>query len=197
MSASVTGVGWLHHIRNLAQHRYATWVLAAIAFADSSFLPVPPDILLVPMVLFRPERVRALLVLCTVASSLGAALGYLIGYELWSVVGAPLVEFYGYMDAFTAYQHLVAKWGFWIIVIKALTPIPFKIAAIAAGVGAMNPLLFMLAAVLGRALHFAIVGALLVLCGDRILTLIERYERRVAIVSVVVVVTAVVVYGLR
>jgi membrane protein YqaA with SNARE-associated domain len=114
-------------------------VLAAIAFADSSFLPIPPDLLLVPMALVRPKQIWALSLICTVASSLGAVVGYLIGYGLWSLVGVPLVELYGYGNGFTAYQHLIEKWGVWIIIAKSLTPVPFKIMAIAAGVAAMSP----------------------------------------------------------
>jgi membrane protein YqaA with SNARE-associated domain len=196
MSASEAGGGWLRHVSALSRHRYSTWALAAIAFADSSFLPVPPDLLLVPMILIRPERAYFLLAVCTLASSLGAAAGYLIGYGLWSVIGAPLIEFYGYVDAFAAYQRLVENWGFWFIIAKAFTPLPFKIAAIAAGVAAMNPAVFMIAAVLGRALHFAMVGALLVLYGGRILALLARYERPFAVISVLVLIGLVVAFHL-
>jgi membrane protein YqaA with SNARE-associated domain len=194
--APVEHRGWLGRIGALAAHRHGRLALGAIAFADSSFLPVPPDLLLVPMVLFRPEQVRLLLIICTVASSLGAALGYLIGYGLWSTIGGPLVDFYGYADQFTAYQQLVAAWGFWIIIAKAFTPIPFKIAAIAAGVAAMDPVTFMVATVLGRAVHFAMVGGLLVLCGARILALIARYERMLALASILVLLAAAVFYWL-
>jgi membrane protein YqaA with SNARE-associated domain len=196
MNASATRGGWLRRVSALSNHRCATWLLAATAFADSSFLPIPPDLLLVPMILFRPERLRRLLVICTIASSLGALLGYLIGYGLWSVIGAPLVQFYGYTDAFAAYQRLVANWGVWIIIAKAFTPLPFKIAAIAAGVAAMDPVLFMVAATLGRALHFAMVGALVMLCGGRILALIGRYERTFAVISVLVLIGLVVAFHL-
>jgi hypothetical protein len=96
-------------------------VLAAIAFADSSFLPVPPDLLLVPMALVRPKQIWALSLICTVASSLGAVVGYVIGYGLWSLVGAWLVDLYGYWDGFIAYQHLIEKWGVWIIIAKSLS----------------------------------------------------------------------------
>jgi membrane protein YqaA with SNARE-associated domain len=188
MSASEAGGGWLRHVSALSTHRYSTWALAAIAFADSSFLPVPPDLLLVPMIVMRPERTFLLLVICTIASSFGAAAGYLIGYGLWGVIGAPLIEFYGYVDAFAAYQRLVDEWGFWFIIAKAFTPLPFKIAAIAAGVAAMHPLSFMIAAVLGRTLHFAMVGALLVFYGGRILALVARYERPFAVISVLVLI---------
>lgn len=189
--------GWLRHVAALSRHRHCRLALGAVAFADSSFLPVPPDLLLVPMILFRREKVRLLLAICTIASSLGAALGYLIGYQLWSLIGAPLVEFYGYTDKFSAFQHLVAIWGVWIILAKAFTPIPFKIAAIAAGVAAMDPLAFMIATIVGRALHFAMVGALLAVCGERLLALIARYERRLAILSLLAVIVLGVAWFLR
>jgi membrane protein YqaA with SNARE-associated domain len=188
--------GWLRHVSALSRHRRSTWLLAAIAFADSSFLPVPPDLLLVPMVLFRPERLRLLLVICTVASSLGATVGYMIGYGLWSVIGAPLIEFYGYADGFAAYQRLIGDWGVWIIIAKAFTPLPFKIAAIAAGVAAMDPVSFMIASIFGRALHFAMVGTLLMLFGGRILTLVARYEKPFAVISILVLVGLVVAFHL-
>ncbi len=176
----------MRYLEAIARHRYAAWILAAIAFADSSFLPLAPDLLLVPMMLVQPERMWSLSVLCTVASSLGAALGYLIGWGLWSLIGAPLVEFYGYSHGFATYQHWVEEWGVWLVIVKGLTPIPFKIIAIAAGVAKMNPLAFMVATVIGRSLHFAMVAGLICLLGDRLMTFVARYERKFAFVSVVV-----------
>lgn len=180
--------GWLRHVAALSRHRHCRLALGAIAFADSSFLPVPPDLLLVPMALFQRERLRRLLLICIIGSSLGAALGYLIGYELWSNLGAPLVRFYGYGARFAAFQQLIAVWGVWIIIAKAFTPLPFKIAAIGAGIAAMDPLSFMLAAVVGRTLHFGMVGGMLTICGERTIALMTRYERPLAIVSVVVLI---------
>src|SRR5260370_42668345 len=95
MDAVAAPRGWLHRVTVLSGHRHGTRLLAAIAFADSSFLPIPPDLLLVPMVLFRPERMRALIIVCIVGSSLGAVLGYLIGWGLWSSVGGRLAGCYG------------------------------------------------------------------------------------------------------
>ena len=90
--APVTRSRLVRYVKTFSEHRYGRWVLAAIAFADSSFLPIPPDLLLVPMALVRPKQIWALSLICTVASSLGAVVGYLIGYGLWSLVGVPLVE---------------------------------------------------------------------------------------------------------
>ncbi len=187
-SGTAAACGWLRRVAALSRHRHSRIALGAVAFADSSFLPVPPDLLLVPMILFRRERVRLLLLICILGSSLGAVLGYLIGYELWRTVGAPLVQFYGYADRFAAFQHLIAIWGVWIIVAKAFTPIPFKIAAIGAGVAMMDPVSFMVAAVVGRSLHFAMVGAVLTVCGGRVAALMTRYERPLAITAAFVLI---------
>jgi membrane protein YqaA with SNARE-associated domain len=109
----------------------------------------------------------------------------LIGYGLWHSIGERLVELYGCAESFAAYRELVQQWGVPIIIGKAFTPIPFKIAAIAAGVAAMDPLSFLVAAVVGRTLHFGMVGVLLTVCGERTVALITRYERPLAIISIV------------
>lgn len=178
----------VRYVEAFAQHRYGTWILAAIAFADSSFLPLVPDILLVPMALVRPKEIWWLCAVCTVASTLGAAVGYAIGSGLWTLIGAPLVEFYGYTAGFASYQRLVEEWGIWIVIGKAFTPIPFKIMAIAAGVAQMNPVVFMIAALLGRALHFAMIGVLIVFFGERIMGLFAKYEKPMVVVSILVLI---------
>jgi membrane protein YqaA with SNARE-associated domain len=197
MEASVARGGWLRRVAAWAHHRHASWALGGVAFADSSFLPIPPDILLVPMALLRPERIRVFLLICIVGSSLGAILGYVIGYWLWSSIGLPMVEFYGYTENFAAYQRMVAEWGVLVIIAKAFTPVPFKIAAIAAGIAAMDPFAFMFATIVGRTLHFAMVGALLVLCGPKIMALVTRYERPFVIVSIVALIVLVIVFHFR
>ena len=197
MQASIARGGWLRRIAAWAHHRHAPWALFVIAFADSSFLPVPPDLLLVPMALLRPERLKAFLLICIAGSSLGAILGYVIGYALWSTIGLPLVEFYGYTDNFADYQRLVAEWGVCVIIAKAFTPVPFKIAAIAAGIASMDPLAFILATIVGRALHFAMVGVVLAFCGPRIMTFVARYERPFMLASVLLVIAAAVAYHFR
>jgi membrane protein YqaA with SNARE-associated domain len=197
MEASVARGGWLRRVAAWAHHRHAPWALGGVAFADSSFLPIPPDILLVPMALLRPERIKAFLLICIVGSSLGAILGYVIGYWLWSSIGLPMVEFYGYTENFAAYQRMVAEWGVLVIIAKAFTPVPFKIAAIAAGIAAMDPFAFMFATVVGRALHFIMVGAVLALCGPKIMALVTRYERPFVIVSILVLIALVIVFHFR
>jgi membrane protein YqaA with SNARE-associated domain len=187
----------VRYVETFSEHRYGRWVLAAIAFADSSFLPIPPDLLLVPMALVRPKQGWALSLICTVASSLGAVVGYVIGYGLWNLVGVRLVELYGYGEGFTAYQDLIEQWGVWIIIAKSLTPIPFKIMAIAAGVAAMSPSAFLLSAAVGRALHFAIVATLIALWGGKVMDVVARYGRVLAVFSVLLLLGLALAYHLR
>ena len=196
MSSSAAGGRRGRFVEAAQRSRFAVWALAAIAFADSSFLPIPPDLLLVPLALVRRQQLWSLSTICVVASSLGAVFGYAIGYGLWSVVGARLVEVYGYSDGFAIYRGLVERWGACIIIAKAFTPVPFKIMAIAAGVAAMNPVVFIAATVVGRALHFAMVAALIKILGDRVRVLIVNYERPLVMISVLVVVVLAVAYYL-
>ena len=184
-------------VEAILQSRFAVWALAAIAFADSSFLPVPPDLLLIPLLLFRREQIWSLSVVCVVASSLGAIVGYAIGYGLWSLIGSRLIELYGSAEGFATYRALVEEWGACIIIAKAFTPVPFKIMAIAAGVAAMNPFVFIIATVIGRALHFAMIAGLVRLFGDRLRTVMASYDRPLAATSLVVLVGIAIAYYLR
>jgi membrane protein YqaA with SNARE-associated domain len=168
---------WLRRAEAFSNSKWGVGLLALIAFADSSVLPVLPDLLLVPMLLLRPDRWLMLSATCVVASSVGGLVGYGIGHLAWAVVGQTLVDMYGQAEHFQRYRHLVETWGTWIIIAKSFTPIPFKFIAIAAGVASMNLLTFSIATVIGRALHFAIVTALAVFWGQQLLKLIEKYER--------------------
>jgi membrane protein YqaA with SNARE-associated domain len=168
---------WLRRADAFSNSRWGAGLMALIAFADSSVLPVLPDLLLVPMLLLRPDRWLMLSTVCVVASSVGGLVGYGIGHLAWATVGHSLVEMYGQAEHFQRYQHMVEKWGLWIIIAKSFTPIPYKFIAIAAGVASMNLLTFTIATVIGRALHFWIITALTVFWGQKMLLLIERYER--------------------
>lgn len=158
----------------LAGSRRAGWWLAAIAFAESSFFPIPPDVLLVPMVLARRERAWHLAAICTIASVTGGALGYLIGYALFDVLAEPILRAYHYQDAFAAFQATFQRWGLWVILVKGLTPIPYKIVTIASGAARFYFPLFMLASAATRGVRFFLVAGLLRLYGQPIQTFIER-----------------------
>jgi membrane protein YqaA with SNARE-associated domain len=158
----------------LAASPRALWWLAAVAFAESSFFPIPPDALLIPMALARPDRAWRFAAVCLVASVAGGALGYLIGYAVFDQLARPLIDFYGYGDRFVAFQELYARYGLWVILIKGLTPIPYKIVTIASGAARFDFPLFMAASVVTRGARFFMVAALLRFFGTPVRDFIER-----------------------
>ena len=158
----------------LAASPRAPWWLAAIAFAESSFFPIPPDALLIPMALARPDRAWRFAAICTVASVIGGALGYLIGYAVFDRLAWPLIDFYGYGERFAAFQDLYARYGLWVILIKGLTPIPYKIVTIASGAAKFNFVMFMAASAVTRGARFFLVAALLRAFGAPVRDFIER-----------------------
>jgi len=188
---------WWRRAEAFSDSKAGLWVLAAIAFADSSFLPLMPDLLLVPMLLLRPARVWVLSTVCIIASSAGALVGYAIGYLAWTSFGQPLVEAYGRAEAFQTYQKLVEDWGVWIIIAKSFTPIPFKFIAIAAGVASMNFFTFTIAAIIGRVLHFVMVGALVAIWGQRALQLADKYQRWLVGLAALAAIALGIVYVVR
>ena len=158
----------------LAASPRAPWWLAAIAFAEASCFPIPPDALLIPMALARPDRAWRLALLCTLGSVAGGALGYFIGYAVFDQLARPLIALYGYGPAFAAFQAMYARYGLWIIVIKGLTPIPYKIVTIASGAAHFDFAVFMAASVVTRGARFFLVAALLRFFGVPVRDFIER-----------------------
>ena len=158
----------------LAASPRAGWWLFGIAFAEASFFPIPPDALLLPMALARPDRAWRLAAICLAGSVIGGALGYLIGYAVFDQLARPLIELYGYGDRFAAFQALYARWGLWLILVKGLTPIPYKIVTIASGAAGFNFWIFMAASVVTRGARFFIVAALLRYYGTPVRDFIER-----------------------
>ena len=149
--------------RSLANHAYAKWALAGISFIESSFFPVPPDVMLAPMVLADKSRAWSYAFICTLASVLGAILGYIIGRYLFEFIGTPILEAYSAQSAFEKFIGFYADWGFWIVIISAISFVPFKVASIASGVVAMEPISFLVACIVGRAIRFyGVTAALMV-----------------------------------
>jgi membrane protein YqaA with SNARE-associated domain len=159
----------------LAESRYAALALGLIAFAESSFFPVPPDIILVPMSLARPQRAWVYALICTVGSVAGGILGYAIGALLFDTLGRWLIELYGYGARMDALRALYAQWGWAVILLKGLTPIPFKLVTITSGLLGYNLLLFVLLATITRGARFFVIAVLLRFFGGRINTLLERF----------------------
>ena len=171
-------IPWLHGIYEwtLAQAAapYALWMLALIAFAESSVFPIPPDILLIPMVLAMRERAWLIAGVCTAASVAGGFLGYAIGALLFEAIGQPILEFYGYLDRFAEFQARYNEWGAWIVFFAGLTPFPYKVITIASGVTGLDLVTFGIASVLARGLRFYAVAALLWWFGPPIKRFIEN-----------------------
>lgn len=180
----------------LAETRGAPVWLFGIAFAEASFFPLPPDLLLIPMILARPRRAWWLAGICTAGSVAGGALGYWIGYALFDAVARPVVHAFGAEAQYAAVLHLYARYGFEAILIKGLTPIPFKLVTIAAGAAhlALGP--FFLACVLTRGGRFFLIEAVpLRLFGERARVFIE--QRLAAVMWTVLAVTVLGVVALR
>lgn len=148
--------------------------LAVIAFAEASFFPLPPDALLIPMALARPHRAWRLAAICTAASVVGGAFGYFIGFALYQAVAQPLLHAYGYEAAFERFRQTFAEYGFWVILLKGLTPIPYKIVTIASGAAGFSFAMFMAASVITRGARFFLIAGLLRRFGDPVRVFIER-----------------------
>jgi membrane protein YqaA with SNARE-associated domain len=157
-----------------ADKPYALWVLGAVSFAESSFFPVPPDIMLLPMSLARPKRAWLFAALCTVASVAGGMLGYAIGAVLYDSVGHWLISLYGLGDKVEAFRASYAEYGAWIILLKGLTPIPYKLVTITSGFAGYNIWLFVLCSIVARGGRFFAVAILLNRYGDTIRAEIEK-----------------------
>jgi membrane protein YqaA with SNARE-associated domain len=152
----------------------ALWIMGAVSFAESSFFPVPPDIMLVPMSLARPRRAWIYAVVCTLTSVAGGVVGYLIGAMLYDSVGLWLMQLYGLTDKVEAFRASYAEWGAWIIIGKGLTPIPYKLVTITSGFAGYNVWLFILCSLIARGGRFFIVAVLLNRYGDVIRAEIEK-----------------------
>jgi membrane protein YqaA with SNARE-associated domain len=178
-----------------ADKPYALWVLGAVSFAESSFFPVPPDIMLLPMSLARPQRAWLFAALCTVASVAGGMLGYAIGAVLYDSVGHWLIGLYGLGDKVDAFRAGYAEWGAWIILLKGLTPIPYKLVTITSGFAGYNIWLFVLCSIIARGGRFFAVAILLNRYGDTIRAEIEkRLGLWVAVLAIVLVLGFVVAF---
>ena len=157
-----------------AAHPQALWVLAFVSFVESSVFPIPPDVLLIPMVLARPRRAWLIAGVCTVASVLGALVGYAIGYFAFEVVGEPVLSALGKADSFAGFQDRYAEWGAWVVLGAGVTPFPFKVATILSGTAQLPLLPFVVSSVIARGLRFFLVAALLWRFGMPVRDFIER-----------------------
>ena len=158
----------------LAAHRHAIAALITVAFIESSFFPIPPDVLLIPMILAARERAWVIAGLATLASVAGGVLGYGIGYFLYEAVAQPVIAFYGYAAKFADFQGRYDEWGAWIVFIAGVTPFPYKVITITSGVVQLDIWVFMIASVFARGLRFFVLAGLLWYFGPPIRDFIEK-----------------------
>ncbi|MES0812726.1 YqaA family protein [Roseibium sp. SCPC15] len=159
---------------SLAAGPRAPVALGSVSFVESSVFPIPPDILLIPMVIARRERAWWYAFLCTLTSVAGGILGYLIGMFLFDQVAEPILSFYGKMEKFDEFSAVFNHWGWWFVFIAGLTPFPYKVITIASGVAGLSLPVFILASIVSRGLRFFVVAALLYFFGPPIKEFIER-----------------------
>lgn len=158
----------------LAAKPYALWALAVVAFIESSVFPIPPDILMIPMILARPSRAFLIAGVCLVSSVLGGMLGYAIGSLAFEQVGQPILASLGKADAMAEFNTRFNDFGFWAVLIAGLTPFPYKVITIMSGWTGMPILTFVATSILARGLRFFIIAALLWKFGAPIRDFIER-----------------------
>ncbi|MCE9521512.1 MAG: DedA family protein [Alphaproteobacteria bacterium] len=173
----------------LSEHPKALWALAGISFAESSFFPIPPDIMLVPMVLAQRAKAWLIAGVCTVASVVGGFLGYAIGFYFFETFGNQVLNFYGLQSGFAQFQQQFNEYGLWIILLKGMTPIPYKLITIASGAAHFDLLTFGAASLLTRGARFYLVASLLYFFGEPMRTFIEKHLTIVTTVAVVLIVS--------
>lgn len=171
-------------ILTYAEHPQAMWILAGIAFVESSISPIPPDVLLIPMMIAERRRAIHIALVCTVSSVIGGILGYYIGYSLYDVVGHYLVT----QDALISYQQKFSQWGFLLISVKGFLPIPYKVVAIASGLAQYDFTLFMVASVIARSSRFFMLASLIYYFGEPIKEFIEKHLTYVMIGGILLII---------
>ncbi len=176
-----------------SRHPHAPRYLAGLSFAESSFFPIPPDVMLAPMSLATPKRAWYFAALTTLASVLGGLLGYLIGLFAFDVI-QPYLHEWGYWQAYERAQDWFGRWGFWAIFLAGFSPIPYKVFTITAGVISMALLPFVLASAIGRGARFFMVAGLMAWGGERMERALHRYVDLLGWLMVVVFVVVFIVY---
>ncbi len=159
---------------HLSKNNGAVYWLFAISFIESSFFPIPPDVMLIPMILAAPKKAWQLAGIATAGSVIGAYLGYIIGVYFFQLIAEPLLNFYGYLEKFNSFKDLYNEYGAWIVFGAGITPFPYKIITIASGVVHMNIFIFTFASIIARGMRFFLVAWLLKTYGEKMREFIEK-----------------------
>jgi membrane protein YqaA with SNARE-associated domain len=166
----------------------AKFVLAAVAFAESSFFPFPPDFMLIPMAIANRAKAFILAGICAISSVLGGILGYAIGFYFMSTLGQWVINTYGLEQAFAGFQETFQSYGFWIIALKGLTPIPYKLVTIASGASHLDLGMFILASMISRTTRFMMLSAIIWYFGEDAKQLFEKHFKLFTIITILALV---------
>ena len=170
------------------EHKYSSWILSIISFAESSFFPIPPDILLIPMIIAKRVKAWMYAFICTFSSVLGGVAGYAIGYFFYSSIGVLIIDAYHLSSSFNAFESYYNEYGILIVLGAGFTPFPFKFITIASGVFNLNIFLFIITAIIARGLRFYLLAGLLFVFGEKIKVLIDKYFNMFAILFFIILV---------
>ena len=174
-----------------ANHKNAKWYLSLISFAESSFFPIPPDILLIPMALASKAKALFYAFICTLFSVLGGILGYSIGYFFYNSLGVYIVELYHLENSFNIFENYYKEFGILIVLGAGITPFPYKFITIASGVFGLNIFLFIIISIIGRGLRFYLIAILLYFFGEKIKLIIDKYFNILTIVFFILLIGSV------
>jgi membrane protein YqaA with SNARE-associated domain len=176
---------WVLH---WAETPYGSLALIILAFAESSFFPVPPDVLLIALALSIPKKSFFYAFESSLSSVIGGIFGYYIGVALMDIIGWKIIDFYNARELFTQLFATFNEYNFWAVLIAAITPIPYKVFTISAGAAKANFAVFMMASIIGRSIRFFAVGTLIYLFGERIRNFIDKYFNLLSIVFVILLI---------
>lgn len=177
-------------VLNWSHHRHAPYYLAGVSFAESSFFPIPPDVMLIPMVMSKPHKAWDFAAITTISSILGGILGYLMGYFAFEWLGQPIIQAFGYEEQYQTLVSWFSKYGFIAVVLAGFTPIPYKLFTLAAGATQMALFPFIVGSIVGRGLRFYLVAALIRYLGKRLEPVIVRYIDAIGWASILAVMVA-------
>ena len=179
-----------------ASQKGASWFLSIISFAESSFFPIPPDIILIPMVLAKRSKAFFYALICTLSSVAGGILGYLIGLMLFNSIGILLINFYHLDEQVAQFKNYYSSYGAWIVIIAGFTPFPFKVITIASGLFQLNFFVFIICSILSRGSRFYLVSSLLYIFGDSIKIFIDKYFNFLTILFFILLIGSIFIIGI-
>lgn len=178
-----------------AAHRHAAWYLGGLSFAESSFFPIPPDVMLAPMALAQREKAWRFALITTITSVLGGLFGYAIGMFAFDLV-EPLLHDFGYWERFEKAVTWAEEWGFWIVFLAGFSPIPYKVFTIGAGTVSMALFPFVIASVIGRGARFFLVAGLIFWGGEKMESMLRTYVDRIGWAVVILATLGLVIYAI-